>query len=172
MKVLSILPTLILTATGLAAPQIQITATISGAPAIEAAAATAQPVSAEFKLPSITTRPEQKAVIELIREVRYPTAGGATPKEFETRNRGTTLEITPHVAADGLITFDCRLHVVRVANKVEPSQNPHALTATTFITRETIFTGRSRSGELVTVNLGETGRDFGQLKITLKLLDQ
>ena len=74
--------------------------------------------------PSVTTKSGQRAVIEIVREFRYPTefdpphvpninggAGGAvvnfvpvtptTPTAFETRNTGVTLEVEPVVGADG-----------------------------------------------------------------------
>jgi beta-lactamase regulating signal transducer with metallopeptidase domain len=50
--------------------------------------------------PRVTTRVGQRAVIEIIREFRYPTAFNAeqpvpTPKDFETRNVGVTVEALP-----------------------------------------------------------------------------
>jgi general secretion pathway protein D len=79
--------------------------------------------------PSVTTRPGQKATIEIIREFIYPTeyeppelaqqnnnnfggggggggGGGvtpATPTAFETRNIGVTLEIEPNVGANDYV---------------------------------------------------------------------
>ena len=83
--------------------------------------------------PSVTTRPGQKATIEIIREFIYPTeyeppelpnsigggittggfgggGGGnsfpvtpATPTAFETRNTGVTLEIEPNVGANDYV---------------------------------------------------------------------
>lgn len=78
--------------------------------------------------PRVTTKSGQRAVIEIIREFRYPTefdppqipqqfgGGGSgsgttvitsfpvtptTPTAFETRNTGVTLEVEPTVASDG-----------------------------------------------------------------------
>ncbi len=83
--------------------------------------------------PRVTTKSGQRAVIEIVREFRYPTqfdppkipdtvgstsgmAGGATtvpvtpttPTGFETRNTGVTLEVEPVVGPDG-VTIDLNL---------------------------------------------------------------
>ncbi len=81
--------------------------------------------------PKVTTKSGQRAVIEIVREFRYPTTftppqvptfsgGGAgttvapavvtptTPSTFETRNTGVTLEVEPVVGPDG-ITIDLNL---------------------------------------------------------------
>jgi general secretion pathway protein D len=81
--------------------------------------------------PKVTTKSGQRAVIEIVREFRYPTAfsppqvpavsssvvGGTnppvvvtptTPQTFETRNTGVTLEVEPVVGPDG-VTIDLNL---------------------------------------------------------------
>ena len=83
--------------------------------------------------PRVTTKSGQRAVIEIVREFRYPTqfqppqipqtvgstanaAAGAvaipitptTPTAFETRNTGVTLEVEPVVGPDG-VTIDLNL---------------------------------------------------------------
>jgi general secretion pathway protein D len=85
--------------------------------------------------PRITTKSGQRAVIEIVREFRYPTrftepkvpdisgrgssnststtialpvVGPSTPTDFETRNTGVTLEVEPVVGPDG-ITIDLNL---------------------------------------------------------------
>jgi general secretion pathway protein D len=84
--------------------------------------------------PRITTKSGQRAVIEIVREFRYPTkfdpphvpdirggsssgtgttislpvVGPSTPSDFETRNTGVTLEVEPVVGPDG-ITIDLNL---------------------------------------------------------------
>src|SRR5712691_5749397 len=82
--------------------------------------------------PQVTTKSGQRAVIEIVREFRYPTtftppqvpsiSGGTggtgtvqisvvtptTPQTFETRNTGVTLEVEPVVGPDG-ITIDLNL---------------------------------------------------------------
>ena len=63
-----------------------------------------------FSHPQALTVSGQKAVIDAVREFRYPTqfdtdrkSGKAFPTAFETRNIGVTLEFTGTVAPDGLI---------------------------------------------------------------------
>src|SRR5213592_3465826 len=82
--------------------------------------------------PRVTTKSGQRAVIEIVREFRYPTqftppqvpsitGGGSgtgtvsisvvtptTPQTFETRNTGVTLEVEPVVGPDG-VTIDLNL---------------------------------------------------------------
>ncbi len=82
--------------------------------------------------PQVTTKSGQRAVIEIVREFRYPTTftppqvpsitggtGGTgsvsinvvtptTPQTFETRNTGVTLEVEPVVGPDG-VTIDLNL---------------------------------------------------------------
>src|SRR5213082_270895 len=82
--------------------------------------------------PKVTTKSGQRAVIEIVREFRYPTTftppqvpsmtggtGGTgtvsievvtptTPQSFETRNTGVTLEVEPVVGPDGT-TIDLNL---------------------------------------------------------------
>src|SRR5713226_7616790 len=82
--------------------------------------------------PRVTTKSGQRAVIEIVREFRYPTTftppqvpsitggtGGTgtvqvnvvtptTPQTFETRNTGVTLEVEPVVGPDG-VTIDLNL---------------------------------------------------------------
>jgi general secretion pathway protein D len=81
--------------------------------------------------PMVTTKSGQRAVIEIVREFRYPTTftppqvpavassvvGGTnppvvvtptTPQTFETRNTGVTLEVEPVVGPDG-VTIDLNL---------------------------------------------------------------
>jgi general secretion pathway protein D len=82
--------------------------------------------------PKVTTKSGQRAVIEIVREFRYPTTftppqvpsitgGGSgngtvsisvvtptTPQTFETRNTGVTLEVEPVVGPDG-VTIDLNL---------------------------------------------------------------
>jgi general secretion pathway protein D len=82
--------------------------------------------------PKVTTKSGQRAIIEIVREFRYPitftppqvptiTGGGGgtapisinvvtptTPQTFETRNTGVTLDVEPVVGADGA-TIDLNL---------------------------------------------------------------
>src|SRR5258708_34896863 len=68
----------------------------------------------ELSAPRVTTKSGQRAVIEIIREFRYPTefeltnGDQITPKTFETRNVGVTLEIEPVVSDGGLIDISAR----------------------------------------------------------------
>ncbi len=65
--------------------------------------------------PRVTTRSGQRAVIEIIREFRYPTTFVAADEhpdhlvgsgEFETRNTGVTLEAQPEVRDDGSVSLN------------------------------------------------------------------
>jgi beta-lactamase regulating signal transducer with metallopeptidase domain/Flp pilus assembly secretin CpaC len=66
--------------------------------------------------PRVTTKSGQRAVIEIIREFRYPTEfkpddqkpANLIPTAFETRNVGVTLEVEPIISEDGL-TIDLQL---------------------------------------------------------------
>ena len=78
--------------------------------------------------PRVTTKSGQRAVIEIVREFRYPTQfqppqipqstngtvqspitrSPTTPTAFETRNTGVTLEVEPVVGPDG-VTIDLNL---------------------------------------------------------------
>ena len=84
--------------------------------------------------PRVTTKSGQRAVIEIVREFRYPTqfeppdvpdirggsssgtgttvslpvVGPTTPTAFETRNTGVTLEVEPVIGPDG-VTIDLNL---------------------------------------------------------------
>lgn len=83
--------------------------------------------------PRVTTKSGQRALIEIVREFRYPTqfgepkipdirsgsagsgvsvslpvVGPSTPSAFETRNTGVTLEVEPVVGPDG-VTIDLNL---------------------------------------------------------------
>ncbi|MGV3530790.1 MAG: M56 family metallopeptidase [Chthoniobacteraceae bacterium] len=69
--------------------------------------------------PRVTAKAGQRAVIEIIREFRYPTEfaqqdtpGYVWPKAFETRNTGVTLEVIPSVAEDGTIELELSPQVV------------------------------------------------------------
>ena len=171
MKLLALIASFIFTASTLAAPKIEVTASVTGAPAVEALRALHKPPATKLELPSITTKPGQKAVILLIREVRYRIKDGAAPDAFEVRNRGIALEITANVGTGGLITFDGYLPVTRLASTVSPKDNSHSLTATTFIAREVHFTGQAKSGESVTIDISEHGQDVGHLKLSLTLIN-
>lgn len=72
----------------------------------------------ELSAPRVTTKSGQRAVIEIIREFRYPTEFEVVngdqigPKAFETRNVGVTLEVEPVVNEDGLIDISARPMIV------------------------------------------------------------
>ncbi|MEO7319471.1 MAG: M56 family metallopeptidase [Chthoniobacteraceae bacterium] len=70
--------------------------------------------------PSVTTKSGQRAVIEIVREFRYPVEfapvpeikGGWNPTSFETRNCGVTLEVEPEVNDAGAIRMKLSPQVV------------------------------------------------------------
>lgn len=60
--------------------------------------------------PQVVTRSGQRAVIEIIREIKYPTAWekdsyGWVPTAFEVRNVGVTLEVEPSLAVQNVIAL-------------------------------------------------------------------
>ena len=67
--------------------------------------------SAMLSSPRVTTKSGQRAVIEIIREIKYPTEwekdaeknGPWLPESFEVRNVGVTLEIEPTIGLDKTI---------------------------------------------------------------------
>src|SRR6202040_3461446 len=114
--------------------------------------------------PRVTTKSGQRAVIEIVREFRYPTTftppqvpsinggtGGTgtvsinvvtptTPQTFETRNTGVTLEVEPVVGPDG-VTIDLNLvpQVVEFEGFINYGSpifgvNPNAISGTTVPT--------------------------------------
>jgi beta-lactamase regulating signal transducer with metallopeptidase domain len=64
--------------------------------------------------PTVTTRPSQHTVIEMVREYRYPSTyerdkkspTGWSPTEFAMKNLGVTLGLSPYLCDDGGITFN------------------------------------------------------------------
>lgn len=70
--------------------------------------------------PKVTTRSKQNAIIEIIREFRYPTAwkpgekkeDAWVPTNYRTRNTGVTLEAVPTLATDGKINLSITPQVV------------------------------------------------------------
>jgi beta-lactamase regulating signal transducer with metallopeptidase domain len=76
--------------------------------------------------PRVTCKSGQKAVVEMIREFRYPTefnaendgTGRTTPSAFETRNVGITLNVTPTVGDGGQIDMALTPSVVEFAGFV------------------------------------------------------
>jgi general secretion pathway protein D len=114
--------------------------------------------------PKVTTKSGQRAIIEIVREFRYPTTftppqvpsitggtGGTgtisievvtptTPQTFETRNTGVTLEVEPVVGPDG-VTIDLNLvpQVVEFEGFINYGSaifgvNPNAISGTTVPT--------------------------------------
>jgi general secretion pathway protein D len=114
--------------------------------------------------PRVTTKSGQRAIIEIVREFRYPTTftppqvpsitggvGGTgtvsievvtptTPQTFETRNTGVTLEVEPVVGPDGT-TIDLNLvpQVVEFEGFINYGSpifgvNPNAISGTTVPT--------------------------------------
>ena len=67
--------------------------------------------------PRVTTRSQQRAVVEIVHEIRYPTEyerneGKMTPTVFEARNCGITLDIEPRLAEGGMIDLKLSPQVI------------------------------------------------------------
>ncbi|HEX8296700.1 MAG TPA: M56 family metallopeptidase [Chthoniobacteraceae bacterium] len=77
--------------------------------------------------PRVTAKSGQLAVIEIIRELRYPVEweedtkkpGFWLPTSFETRNAGVTLEVKPGVREEGTIDLELTPQVVEFAGFVD-----------------------------------------------------
>lgn len=74
--------------------------------------------------PRVMTHANQRAVIEIIREFRYPTAwkqenGVWTPTEFETKNVGTTMEVEPQLKQGGALVLRTTASVVELLGFVD-----------------------------------------------------
>ena len=77
--------------------------------------------------PRVTTRSKQRAVIEIIREVRYPTEwkeaaekkGGWVPAAFEVRNVGVTLEAEPVMGEGNTLDLQLTPQVVEYLGSVD-----------------------------------------------------
>ncbi len=128
--------------------------------------------------PRVTTKSGQRAVIEIVREFRYPTqfeppqipqtvgstsgigAGSApipitptTPTAFETRNTGVTLEVEPVVGPDG-ITIDLNLvpQVVEFEGFINYG-SPILAPPTTITTALGVIPGLSQQDRILTPNV-------------------
>jgi hypothetical protein len=118
--------------------------------------------------PRVTTKSGQRAVIEIIREFRYPVEWDPnwdkekkkrvwTPVSFETRNTGVTLEAEPTVGPDGTIVLKLIPQVVEFLGFVD------------IDSREAFPVGRktSRLMEIISnpvMSLKPPDRQLGRLK--------
>lgn len=129
--------------------------------------------------PRVTTKSGQRAVIEIVREFRYPTqfeppqipqtvgstaglaAGAATipitpttPTAFETRNTGVTLEVEPVVGPDG-ITIDLNLvpQVVEFEGFINYGSPILAPPSAVLSALGTVVPGLSQSERVLTPNV-------------------
>lgn len=78
--------------------------------------------------PQVAVRSGQRAMVEIIREFRYPTefeydkdAKIITPTAFETRNVGITMEVAPTVGPDSEIDLELAPQVVRLEGYIRAS---------------------------------------------------
>lgn len=129
--------------------------------------------------PRVTTKSGQRAVIEIVREFRYPTqfqppqipqtvgstaglaAGAATipitpttPTAFETRNTGVTLEVEPVVGPDG-VTIDLNLvpQVVEFEGFINYGSPILAPPSAILSALGTVVPGLSQSERVLTPNI-------------------
>ncbi len=126
--------------------------------------------------PRVTTKSGQNAVIEIIREFRYPVEfsdedanGLVWPKNFETRNTGVTLEVTPEITSDGRIELLLKPQVVeflgfvnyRAGRPARPATSTNALASllepmtSARVINQPIFRTRKIS-TAVTLSSGQT----------------
>lgn len=112
--------------------------------------------------PSVTTKSGQRAVIEIIREVRVPGDGDGK----KTLNTGVTLEVNPEVK-DGHITLSGTSTVRRQL----PQRDMQPLGALSFATRETYFSGKVEDGKDITLTVGDGAKDKSRIVLTVRLID-
>ncbi len=128
--------------------------------------------------PKVSTRSGQPAVIEIIREFRFPTkmkpandgTGHVVPTEFETRNVGVTMEVQPTVTGQGKIDLKLNPKVVEFLGFVDyghgrpprDSLSPDAMAelldfrgGTEKVINQPVFSTRQIT-TLVSINSGET----------------
>lgn len=145
-----------------------------------------------LSMPRVTARSGQRALIEIIREFRYPNqftpqdAGGYVwPKEFETRNKGVTLEVLPEIAEDGRIELFLTPQVVdflgfvnyRAGRPAQPAASKDAVASllkpTPFarVINQPIFSKRKISTSVV-LESGQTALIGGMGRSDEEVLDE
>jgi beta-lactamase regulating signal transducer with metallopeptidase domain len=147
--------------------------------------------------PSVTTKSDQRATIQIVRELRYPTEYEApsaktsptTPTAFETKPVGITLEAEPHIAENGDIVCVLSPRIVKFLGFVNyaggypartdsaqdalsevlrtPTRTTQAINQPIFETRSTSVSVILKSGQ--TVVLGDMGA--GTIKNILAQMD-
>jgi Bacterial type II and III secretion system protein len=117
--------------------------------------------------PRLLSKSGQRGVVEVIREVRYPTsfkpAGETTdrlvPDQFEVRNAGVTLEVEPKVGPDGALDLDTVVNATAFdgwqtyADGRNDSGQPNAEAASAF--QLPVFS-TTRTSVAVTMRFGQT----------------
>jgi hypothetical protein len=112
--------------------------------------------------PRFTTKFGNRAVMEIIREFRYPIA----PGKFDTANCGVTLEATPTMK-DGVITLNGKTIIRQL---VHPG-GEQPLNAKSFVVRETHFTGAMESGKPLVISTGDGDKDKSQVTLLVRVLN-
>lgn len=127
--------------------------------------------------PRVTTHSGQKAMIEVVREFKYPTAfekdaktNEWAPSNFENKNVGVSFEVVPELNSEGKIAlhmvpevteFEGYLDLDAGANdrsKLSPDRIPAGPDANTFPSgyrKQPIFSTRTLTAD-ATINAGET----------------
>ncbi len=116
--------------------------------------------------PKVTTLSGQRAVIQIVREFRYPTAFEAqsgknappTPKDFETRNVGITLEVEPTVMPDGQIVCSLTPEIVEFVGFINYGANRPARPSLEGDAMEAVLAPVSESGQAINQPVFETRR--------------
>ena len=110
--------------------------------------------------PSVTTRLNQRVVMESIREFRHPKewekgADGWTPKEFVTTNTGTTIEVVPRIKDGGVIELNAKVSIVEFMGFLDLDSGKPAPPNVAGHRNKPIFSERKRE-DTVTLKDGET----------------
>lgn len=112
--------------------------------------------------PRLTTKSGQRAVIEIIQEVKVPEA----PNGDKSVNSGVTLDVLP-IIKDGQITLSGKSLLRR--RLVQDAAQP--LDAISFATHETFFSGAVQDGKELTIAVGDGPKDKARIILTVRLVD-
>jgi len=111
--------------------------------------------------PKVTTKAGQRAIIQIVREVKVPEAPNGEKSVFS----GITLEVLP-VVKDGQVTLSGKSVVRR--RLVQDASQP--LGAISFATQETFFNGAVPEGKELTIAVNDGPKHKAHIFLTVELI--